>query len=434
MLAEQQQAQEAATPRPVNQSDDPLLKRFTWRSIGPAVMGGRVDDIAADESNPSVIYVGYATGGLWKTVNNGTTWTPIFDEYPVSSIGDIELAPSNPNILYVGTGEPNNRQSSSFGAGVYKSTDGGGKFEVHGAQRNAEHRPYSRTPEGSEHRLRRRGRTPLRTKPAARPLQDDRRRQDLDEHEVHRQRHGFHRCRHASHRSEYAHRRLLSAPAPALGIQRRRNGQRHLADERRGQDVDARHRQRSPDEPSHWPHRAQLQSFQAERHLRAARSRPERRNGSGRQRGRDAHAAWSGSRRRWWWPGRRRNSETRSHAQRRLAIRRWRQVVDVHEQQQQPPDVLQQDPRRPDQSGDRVYDRGQRIQVGRRRTDVQHDGRHEHSDHHALWINPRNSQHLVIGNDGGVDVSYDQGETWEEISLAVVGPRRHAGLDATGSH
>ncbi len=132
MLAEQPPAQEPPAPPPVNESDDPLLKRFTWRSIGPAVMGGRIDDIAVDESNPSVIYVGYATGGIWKTVNNGTTWAPIFDEYPVSSIGDIEIAPSNPNIIYVGTGEPNNRQSSSFGAGVFKSTDGGRKFEYMG--------------------------------------------------------------------------------------------------------------------------------------------------------------------------------------------------------------------------------------------------------------------------------------------------------------
>ena len=82
-----------------------MLKQFVWRSIGPADMGGRIDDIAVVESNPSIIYVGFATGGIWKTTNNGTTWTPIFDEYPVSSIGDIAIAPSNPNIIYVGTGE-----------------------------------------------------------------------------------------------------------------------------------------------------------------------------------------------------------------------------------------------------------------------------------------------------------------------------------------
>ncbi len=121
-----------ALPPPINQSDDPILKPFVWRSIGPANMGGRVDDIAVVESDPSIIYIGFATGGIWKTTNNGTTWTPIFDTYPVSSIGDIAIAPSNPDIIYVGTGEPNNRQSSSFGAGVYKSIDGGKSFQEMG--------------------------------------------------------------------------------------------------------------------------------------------------------------------------------------------------------------------------------------------------------------------------------------------------------------
>lgn len=114
--------------RPVNASDDPILREFVWRSIGPASMGGRVDDIEAVPSDPSTIYVGYATGGVWKTTNMGTTWTPIFDDYPVSSIGDIAIAPSNPNIIYVGTGESNNRQSSTSGDGVYKSVDGGKTF------------------------------------------------------------------------------------------------------------------------------------------------------------------------------------------------------------------------------------------------------------------------------------------------------------------
>ena len=117
---------------PVNQSEDVLLKPFVWRSIGPANMGGRIDDIAVVDSNPSVIYIGYATGGVWKSTNNGTTWTSVFDTYPVSSIGDIAIAPSNPDVIYIGTGEPNNRQSSSFGGGVYKSTDAGKHFEYVG--------------------------------------------------------------------------------------------------------------------------------------------------------------------------------------------------------------------------------------------------------------------------------------------------------------
>jgi photosystem II stability/assembly factor-like uncharacterized protein len=129
LIAQQPAPQPAPElPKPVHQSTDPILKSFVWRSIGPANMGGRVDDFAVDENKPSTFYVGFATGGIWKTVNNGTTWTPIFDKYPVSSIGDIALAPSNPDIIYVGTGEPNNRQSSSFGGGVYKSIDGGKEF------------------------------------------------------------------------------------------------------------------------------------------------------------------------------------------------------------------------------------------------------------------------------------------------------------------
>lgn len=108
-----------------NKLDETFLKNLQFRSIGPAIMGGRIDDIAVVESNPSVYYVGAATGGVWKTVNNGTTFEPIFDGQPNTSIGDIAIAPSDPNIIWVGTGEPNNRQSSSWGDGIYRSLDGG---------------------------------------------------------------------------------------------------------------------------------------------------------------------------------------------------------------------------------------------------------------------------------------------------------------------
>jgi photosystem II stability/assembly factor-like uncharacterized protein len=124
-MTAQGQQPAAPAPDPIHKSTDPLLRTFTWRSIGPANMVGRIDDIAVVESNPFIYYVAFATGGVWKTVNNGTTFTPVFDDQPVTSIGDIAVAQSDPNVVYVGTGEPNNRQSSSFGAGVYKSTDAG---------------------------------------------------------------------------------------------------------------------------------------------------------------------------------------------------------------------------------------------------------------------------------------------------------------------
>lgn len=105
---------------------------LAFRSIGPAVMGGRIGALAVVESDPSTFYVGTASGGLWKTVNKGTTWTPIFDDQGTSSIGDVAVSPSDPEILWVGTGEANNRQSSSFGDGVYRSLDGGKSWSHRG--------------------------------------------------------------------------------------------------------------------------------------------------------------------------------------------------------------------------------------------------------------------------------------------------------------
>ncbi len=117
-------------PRPLPEFDDLRL-----RSIGPAVMGGRIDVVTAHEDRPWVLYVGAASGGVWKSVNMGTTWQSIFDGHETSSIGDIAIAPSDPEVLWVGTGEPNNRQSSSFGYGVYKSEDGGATFQHMGLER-----------------------------------------------------------------------------------------------------------------------------------------------------------------------------------------------------------------------------------------------------------------------------------------------------------
>ncbi len=106
----------------------PLVAQFQslrFRPIGPAVMGGRVHDIEALPGNPAVLYVATASGGLWKSVNKGTTWTPLFDDQSVSTFGDVAIAWSNPDIVWAGTGEQNNRQSTSWGNGVYRSTDAG---------------------------------------------------------------------------------------------------------------------------------------------------------------------------------------------------------------------------------------------------------------------------------------------------------------------
>ena len=107
------------------QIDAELLKGMKARSLGPAGMSGRIAAIDAVVSNPDVIYVGAATGGVWKSTNGGITWKPIFDEQPVASIGAVAVFQPNPDIVWVGTGEGNPRNSSSVGNGVYKSLDGG---------------------------------------------------------------------------------------------------------------------------------------------------------------------------------------------------------------------------------------------------------------------------------------------------------------------
>jgi photosystem II stability/assembly factor-like uncharacterized protein len=113
--------------------DSLMLSEFAWRPIGPAVTSGRVVDLAVAEGPESgvgdrlgkLMYAASASGGVWKSANAGTTWEPVFDKQGSSSIGDIALAPSNPEIVWVGTGEANNQRSSSWGDGVYKSENGG---------------------------------------------------------------------------------------------------------------------------------------------------------------------------------------------------------------------------------------------------------------------------------------------------------------------
>ena len=105
--------------------ENAALRSLRWRNIGPANPGGRVTVVAGIPGKPELFYVAGAAGGIFKTTNGGVTFTPIFDDQPVASIGAIEIAASNENILWVGTGEGDPRNSTSFGNGVYRSTDAG---------------------------------------------------------------------------------------------------------------------------------------------------------------------------------------------------------------------------------------------------------------------------------------------------------------------
>ena len=115
--------------------DPSLLSALKWRSIGPVNTSGRIDDFSVGRvhGQPDQVYVATATGGVFKSTNGGTSWEPVFDKVDaMMSIGAVRVAPSNANVVWVGTGEANNRQSSSWGDGVYKSTDAGKSWKSMG--------------------------------------------------------------------------------------------------------------------------------------------------------------------------------------------------------------------------------------------------------------------------------------------------------------
>ncbi len=426
-------AQPQAVPPlpPVNESDDPTLKKFVWRSIGPAVMGGRIDAIAVDETNPSVMYVGYATGGIWKTTNNGTTWTPIFDRYPVASIGDIALAPSNPQIVYVGTGEANNRQSSSFGAGVYKSTNGGEKFEYVGLKEtqsiakvvvhpkdpnivyvaaighlfgaNAERGLFKST-DG--------GKTWTNTK----FIDNDTGFIDLVMHPT---------DPNTLFAASYQRRRQpwgFNGGGPGSAIWRTGDAGKSWT-KITGNGL--------PANPiigriglAFSRSKPNIVYAQIEVGASGGTGAGVNDNGSlvapGQGRGGGGGGAGGGGGRGQTPPP---PDPTKSGVWRSEDGGKTWAFRSNNNNRPMYYSNIRVDPSNPETvyttgaSAYRSLDGGKTFQS----FDVLGTNGPSHSDHHALWVNPRNGKHLVIGNDGGLDVSYDQGETWEEFSLAALG-------------
>ena len=111
------------------------FKNLKARSIGPSGMSGRITTIDALHADPNTIYLGSASGGVWKTTNAGNSWTPVFDEQPIQNIGSIAICQSNPSIVWVGTGEGNPRNSVSLGEGIYKSLDAGKTWKCMGLEK-----------------------------------------------------------------------------------------------------------------------------------------------------------------------------------------------------------------------------------------------------------------------------------------------------------
>lgn len=128
----------AAAPLPSQapfEVDSATLAAFRWRLVGPANTMGRVSDVVGIPSPSKTLFVATAAGGIWKSTNNGTTWRPVFDNQRVISMGMLAIAPSDTMQVWAGTGEPNSRNSISPGGGIYKSTDGGLTWKLMGLEK-----------------------------------------------------------------------------------------------------------------------------------------------------------------------------------------------------------------------------------------------------------------------------------------------------------
>ena len=407
-------------PPPINQSDDPILKRFEWRSIGPAVMGGRIDDIAVDEGNPSTFYIGYATGGIWKTENNGTTFTPIFDEQPVTSIGDIAIAPSNPNVIYVGTGEPNNRQSSSFGAGVYKSIDGGKTFEFMGLRETqtiakiavhpkdpnivyaaAAGHLFGANPERGLYKTTDGGRTWTHSK----FIDTDTGFIDLVMHPT---------DPNTLYAASYQRRRQpwgFNGGGPGSGLWKTTDAGRTW----------------TRISGNGWPNNPIIGRIGID----ICRSKPTvvltqievgASGGTGAGVNADGSLVQPGQGRGGRGGGRGEGppppDPTRSGVWRSEDAGRTWQFRSNNNNRPMYYSKIRCDP----SNDQNIYTLGAGASKSADggKTFRPMTGQ-SHGDHHTLWVDPRNGRHLVIGNDGGIDVSYDQGETWEELATMATG-------------
>jgi photosystem II stability/assembly factor-like uncharacterized protein len=369
-------------------------------------MGGRIADVAVVESKSRIFYVATASGGLWKTTDRGTTFVPIFDDQSTASIGDVTVSQSNPNVVWVGTGEPQNRQSSPWGDGVFKSTDGGTTWQHLGLREtkhisrivihptnpdvvyvaavghlwgpNAERGVYKTTDGGATWELvllvdENTGAIDLAMDPG-----DPR---TLFAAMYQRRRTGF----------------GFNGGGSGSGIYRTTDGGRSWQVLTNGL-------------PEGDLGRIGLDIYRRDGNLVYAVVEADLRTGSG---GGFGPPGQGGPRKGGVFRSRDRGDT-------------WEKISDTNPR----PMYYSQiriDPNDPD----RIYVLGTQLAVSEDGGKTfRNDGAPDiHVDHHALWINPDDSDHLILGSDGGVSRSYDRGASWRKYDNLAIGQFYQVGVD-----
>ncbi|MGE0865813.1 MAG: WD40/YVTN/BNR-like repeat-containing protein, partial [Vicinamibacterales bacterium] len=365
------------------------LDRLYFRSIGPATPSGRVDDVAVLESDPSTFYVAMATAGIYKTTNAGTTFKPVFDNEGVGSVGAIAIAQNDPNLVWAGTGEANNRQSSSWGDGVYKSADGGQTWKNMGLRASKQiariivdpvdynvvyvaapgdlwgpggERGVYKTTDGGQ------------TWTRALQVDDDTGATDLVMDPLNNK--TLYAATYQRRRQQWG----MNGGGPGSGIWKSTDAGQTWARIETGL-------------PTGPKGRIGLAIYRANPNVLYAVAEIPGNNGVYRT----DNAGGS-----------------------------WRKLSDVN-----PRPMYFSQIRIDPQTDSRIYVLGVQLHVSDDggRTFRNNGAARIHVDHHAMWINPANPKHLVIGNDGGLSISYDRSATWSWMPNLLGAQSYHVEFD-----
>ncbi len=392
----------APTPDP-DKAFQSAVSGLRFREIGPATMGGRIDDIEVSPINSKVIFAATAAGGILKSINGGSSWTHLFDKEAVPSVGDIAISQSNPTIIWAGTGEANNRQSSSWGNGIYRSLDEGKTWKLMGLAGTmhiarivihptnpdivwvaATGNLWAAGPERGVYKTTDGGTTWKQVL----KINDDTGASDIAiDHE----------SPNVLYATTYQRRRTVfgfAGSGPGSGVYKSVDGGETWKRITKGLPYDTENAPTPRPENLEETGRSAIAIYQKDTNVVYALI--EHANG-GVYRSDDKGETWT------------RVADMRSNP-RPMYFSQIR--VDPNNDQ-------------------RLWVAGVTMQYSEDggKTWSGNFARAPHADTHGIWIDPNDSNHLIIGNDGGINITYDRGRTWEFSDTVAIGQFYEVGAD-----